>query len=124
MPTRLEDVPAELVVDFDINDHGLADVVHERLAEIRAAHPVAYSTAHGGYWLVTEYTLVHALLHDWEASPSAESATPPSPVRPPPLEYAPPEHTEYRRALNALFSPPRMKALESDIRAAATRLLD
>ena len=124
MPTRLEDVPEELIVDFDINDHTLADVVHERLAQIRAAHPVAYSTAHGGYWVVTEYKLVHELLRDWEAFTSAESAIPPSPVRPLPLEYDPPEHTEYRRALNALFSPPRMKALEGDIRASATRLLD
>jgi hypothetical protein len=48
MPTRLEDVPPELVVDFDVHDPALVDVVHERLARLQESTPVAYCAAHGG----------------------------------------------------------------------------
>jgi cytochrome P450 len=41
-----------------------------------------------------------------------------------PLESDPPLHTQYRRILQPLFNPARMKALESDIRKLVTELLD
>ena len=124
MPTRLEDVPEDLIVDFDINDDEIAEEVHDRLAEIREAHPVSYCPAHGGYWLVTDYELVHEFMRDWQTFSSDENAIPAAPMKALPLDYDPPVHTNYRRLLNPLFSPARMKAIEPDIRSATTKLLD
>jgi cytochrome P450 len=126
MPTRLEDVPAHLVVDFDVHDPALAGVVHERLAELQATKPVSYCPAHGGYWLVTSYEGVHEVVRNWEVFSSAENSVPSNLAmgKSLPLEIDPPEHTTYRQLLNPLFSPARMKALEAEIRATATELLD
>jgi hypothetical protein len=124
MPTRLEDVPPELVVDFDVHDPTLVDVVHERLAALQESTPVAYCAAHGGYWLVTRYEDVHEVVRNYDVFSGTQNALPPSPVPQLPLEYDPPEHTAYRQLLNPLFSPARMKALEPEIRATAVELID
>jgi cytochrome P450 len=125
MPTRLEDVPKELIVDFDVQDPTLADSVHERLAALQEATPIAYCAAHGGYWLVTRYEDAHEVVRNYEVFSSTQNALPFVPEsRQVPLEYDPPEHTAYRQLLNPLFSPARMKALEADIRDTAKALLD
>lgn len=41
-----------------------------------------------------------------------------------PTELDPPEHTLFRAALNPLFSPPKMMALEDDIRARGRAMID
>ncbi|MAT52220.1 MAG: cytochrome [Porticoccaceae bacterium] len=41
-----------------------------------------------------------------------------------PTEMDPPDHTMFRVALNPLFSPPRMKAMEDDLRRRARNLID
>lgn len=124
MPTRLEDVPKELIVDFDITDPALADP-HARLAEIQAKTPVAYSPLHGGYWMVTRYDDVHEVTRTYETFSNRRVSVPRNTMdRVLPLEYDPPEHTMYRQILNPLFSPARMNALEGQIRATATELID
>lgn len=124
MPTRVEDVPPELVVDFDITDPALADP-HARLAEIQATTPIAYSPLHGGYWLITRYEDVHEATRNYELFSNRQTSCPKIEMdRSIPLEYDPPEHTMYRQILNPLFSPARMKALEEQIRATATELID
>lgn len=127
MVTRLEDVPSELVVDFDVDDPNLAGSVHERLADIRRAGGVAYCPAHGGYWLVTRYADVDEVIRDDDVFSAEHTALPTGTVetsRQIPLHYDPPEHTAYRRLLNPLFSPGQVKLLEQKIRDAAGGLLD
>lgn len=125
MPTRLEDVPPELVVDFDITDPALADP-HLRLAQIQATTPIAYSPHHGGYWMITRYEDVHEATRNYEYFSNRHVAVPKNiaDTQILPLEYDPPEHTLYRQILNPLFSPARMKALGGQIRATATELID
>jgi len=41
-----------------------------------------------------------------------------------PLEIDPPDHRKYRALLNPLFSPPRVEALDSDVRKMATELIE
>jgi cytochrome P450 len=41
-----------------------------------------------------------------------------------PLQIDPPEHRKYRKILDPLFSPPRMKALEGSVAALVNRLID
>ncbi len=127
MATRLEEVPRELVVDLDVDDPNLAGSVHERLADIRQAGGVAYCPAHGGYWLVTRYEDVDRVIRDDDVFSAEHTALPTGEMetsRQIPLHYDPPEHTAYRRLLNPLFSPGRVKLLEEKIRGAAEALLD
>lgn len=124
MPSRLEDIPRDLIVDFDITDPALADP-HRRLAEIQATTPIAYAPFHGGYWLVTRYDDVHEVTRTFESFSNECVSVPKAMVdRSIPLEYDPPEHTAYRQILNPLFSPARMKALSETIRTRATALID
>src|SRR6266542_4819353 len=128
MSTSVAEAPAHLVVDFDIFDPTLCipeDTIQERAAELAQLGPVVYSTAHGGHWLVTRYAEVHDVLHD----PQLFSSNPNFILhaggdRFLPLETDPPEHTAYRNVLQPMFSPQRMKALEQEIRAIVTDLID
>lgn len=129
MTTAMDRVPPNLVTDFDVYDPGLAtpvDVFQQRVAELAAKGPVAYSPAYGGHWLVTGYKEVQRVLTD----PEAFSSYPNNLVTPAdfgkfiPLELDPPEHTAYRQVLQPLFSPQRMKKLSDDIRAVVNLLID
>lgn len=124
VPSRIEDIPKDLIVDFDITDPTLADP-HQRLAEIQATTPIAYAPYHGGYWLVTRYEDVHEVARNYEIFSNECVSVPKAMVeRSIPLEYDPPEHTAYRQILNPLFSPARMKALSEQIRIRATNLIN
>ncbi|WP_019925263.1 cytochrome P450 [Nocardia sp. BMG111209] len=128
--TTAAEVPGDLIVDFDIYDPALTaagDTVPERIAELARLGPVVYSTAHGGHWIVTRYREIHDVLRD----PETFSSYPNNLVTTTagfgkflPLELDPPEHTGYRRALQPLFGPQRMQALEDDIRAVIDELID
>jgi cytochrome P450 len=126
--TTADQVPTELVVDFDIFDPNLCvpdDTIQARIAEMAERGPLVFSTAHGGHWVVTHYQEVHDVLHD----PKTFSSYPNSLVNAGqgallPLEADPPEHTAYRGVLQPLFSPQRMKELEPEIRAIVTELID
>jgi cytochrome P450 len=123
------DLPAELVVDFDVYDPSLAtpvDIMQDRVADLAAKGPIVYSTTHGGHWVVTHYKEIQQILTDTETF----SSFPNNIVSPPdfgkfiPLELDPPEHTAYRHALQPLFSPQRMKRLSDDIRVVVNELID
>jgi cytochrome P450 len=126
MPTRLEDVPAHLIVDYDVHDPSLAQDVYQRLDEIREKYPVAYSPAHGGYWIVTRYQDVYEVSRNYDVFSNYPVGIPDEgrPGKYIPLEIDPPEHTEWRQLLSPLFNPVKMNALEGDIRAMATGLID
>ena len=126
MPTRIEDVPAHLIVDYDVHDPALASDIYARLDEIREKHPVAYSTAHGGYWIITRYDDVHDIARNFDAFSNYPVGIPhvERPGKYIPLEVDPPEHTEWRQLLGPLFNPNRMNALEDKIREMATGLID
>lgn len=74
---------------------------------------------------MTGYQEAHAILRD----PASFSSYPNNLVnagdgRFIPIELDPPEHTAYRKALQPLFSPTRMRAVEPQIRALITELID
>jgi cytochrome P450 len=127
--TAATHVPADLVVDFDVYDPDLAapvDVMQQRTAELAAKGPVVYSPAYGGHWIVTRYNEIRHVLTDTETFSSFPNnlVTPPDFGKFIPLELDPPEHTSYRRALQPLFSPQRMKRLSDDIRTVVNELID
>jgi len=126
--TTTEAVPADLVVDFDVYEPTLTapeDLFQQRVLELAAISPVVYSRAYGGHWVVTRYKEAAEVLRD----PARFSSYPNNLVphgfgKFIPLEYDPPVHTVFRHALQPLFNPHRMNALEPRIRAIVTELID
>lgn len=128
MPTAPADIPSELLTDFDIYDPALAapvDRVQEELAALAKRGPVLFSRKHGGHWIVLGYDEVHEVMRDAERFSSyPNNIMPHGGEKTLPLELDPPEHTAYRHALQPLFSPTRMRALEEQVRTTVTELLD
>jgi cytochrome P450 len=128
MTTTTNAVPTDLIVDFDVYDPTLAapeDVFQQRVLELAAVGPVVYSPYYGGHWIVTRYKEIAEVLRD----PARFSSYPNNLVphgfgKFIPLEYDPPVHTVFRHALQPLFNPNRMNALEPRIRAIVTELID
>ena len=126
MTTR--DIAADLMVDFDVYDPALAapvDVFQTRAAELRARGPILYSPHYGGHWIVTRYTEIFSILRDAETFSSyPNNLVDAGQGKFIPVEIDPPEHTQYRQALQPLFGPARMKELEPRIRAIVNELID
>jgi hypothetical protein len=124
MPTNPDDVPRDLVVDYDIYDHSRAERVHEELAELQRRHRVAWTHSTGGYWILTRAADMYDVLRNPEVFSSAAVSIAPFPGKVIPGQLDPPEHTAFRQALGPLFSPQRLAPLESRIRAIAAELID
>ncbi|MGV0644649.1 cytochrome P450 [Mycolicibacterium sp. XJ2546] len=127
MGTTMADLDPDLVVDFDVYDPSVTmpiDRMQETTAALAEIGPLVWSTAHGGHWLVTSYELVHTILRDPETFSSyPTNLVNSSQGRLLPIDLDPPEHTSFRRALQPLFNPSRMKALEPQIREIVIELI-
>lgn len=128
MTTSIDVVPERLRVDYDPWNTDLytpRDVFQEAVADLAALGPVVYSTRHGGFWVVTGYPEAHQVLRDPETFSSwPNNIIPHGAGKFLPLELDPPEHTAFRHALQPLFNPSRMNALEPQIRAIVNDLID
>jgi cytochrome P450 len=116
---RAEDFDALAPEDFDS-----PYAIYE---DLRARCPVAWSRAYNGFWALTRYDDVKAVLQDPATFiTSVQNVVPKLAFtgRRPPLHLDPPEHTPYRRALNPLFQPERIAELEIATRAFAAELID
>jgi cytochrome P450 len=122
------------VVDFDHNSpQHSADPVAV-YARLRAEAPVAWTDAHGGYWVLSDYGAVFAAARDDELFSSARgphggeglsNVIPKAPVRLHiPVELDDPEHRSYRRILNPVTSPAAVAELEPMIRRWTTWFID
>jgi cytochrome P450 len=112
---------------FDHLSPALAADMHATLARMRANHPVTWSDAHGGFWVVTGYEDVLRVVQDWQTFSSAEGVNVPrSPVKVNaiPEVMDPPGHRQYKRLINAWFTPAVVARHEPATRALVTRLID
>jgi len=114
--------------DFDIYDPALvagADTTRQAVARLAGLGPVARSELYGGHWVVSGYNEVQEVLRHPETYSSwPNNIVPRGTGKLLPLEIDPPDHGAYRQSLQRLFNPARMKALESEIRAIVTELID
>ena len=114
-------MPIDVVVtDFDHHSQAFAARPFETLAELRERAPVAWSTAHDGFWVVTDHEHVLDGFADYSTfTSSAGPAIPASPfgTRHIPVAMDPPEHGVYRRPLNDWFSKAAIADREPEIRA-------
>lgn len=106
----------------------------ERLAGFRQISPMTYSTVEGGsFWVATGYDEVVSVLRNsnkgfvsFPNNPFGEpkEATMATKKKLIPIDYDGPEHRQYRKLFEPVFSPARMRALEPQIRKLANDLID
>jgi cytochrome P450 len=112
--------PETVVTDFDHHSAVFAASPFEVLDDLRERAPVAWSTAHGGFWVVTDHEHVLDGLADYATfSSAAGPAIPANPfgTRHIPVALDPPEHRVYRRVLNEWYSKAALTRREPAIRA-------
>jgi cytochrome P450 len=117
-------------IDFDhYQPRSLADLLalYDKLV---TEAPIAWSTAHGGFWLLSGFDVVREAYSDWEhfsslhdgvpgdpfarrdvglypeeRTPRQGFSIPPAPARFVPTEADPPMHTDVRRLEAPFFTP-------------------
>lgn len=116
-----------LAQHFDHLSPDLAVPFYEVLARMRAQCPVTHSDRHGGFWVVTRYEDVLRIAQDWQTFSSELGFTVPRPEDPPkilPMGVDPPVHREFKRLINAHFTPRAVAEWEKPTRALVNHLID
>jgi cytochrome P450 len=118
-------VPDALVVDYDAFDALSIDEMLAQADRWREISPVLWTDRNGGHWLVTSSAGSRRVLTNETLFNSNGAAALVVAERQPyiPLELDGPVHRAYRRAMNPLFAPARVRLLESDVRQIAQSLL-
>lgn len=110
---------------------GMAELMTPELA--RNPQPIFAALHEGSPWLrvegvgvvLTTRALVDEVLRHPELFSSSTMAHDLKAKRPLiPLQIDPPDHKKYRKLLDPLFAPPRMKLLEDDVTALVNELID
>src|SRR5579862_8612947 len=120
-------VPRELVRAFDFRS-GLGPYPHDAVAALHSGPRVFFSPTHHnaipgpGTWVLTRAADIRAALQDAETF-SSNVRRSSSQLTLIPLELDPPAHPKFRAIMNPIFSPVRMKQLESKVRALAQQLV-
>ena len=108
---------------------------HAVFSFLRAQEPIYWNAEAGspGFWAITRYDDVVHILQDPKTFSAAvenggmrifdaqDVATEP---RPNLLSMDPPQHTQFRKALQPLFAPERVASMAESIRVRVTRLID
>ncbi len=119
-------VPEDLVVDFDFHhppEPGLDPF--RAFTWLHGRAPVVWSPHNGGHWMTTTGQASKEVLNDHTRF-SSRSVFVPKVDRPRliPLEYDPPEHTAYRRAIRNTFLPGPVRKMSSAARELAIELIE
>jgi cytochrome P450 len=126
------------VLDFDINDEGLAADPYPVYERLRSAGPVVYSRRMG--YVVTSFACADEVLRDWQtySSTSGKGPTPAAVARRlsgetqqhtyaqfpvVPIEVDPPQHGAYRHMLASQFSARSVTAHYAEMITATAREL-
>jgi len=125
-----------MTAPFDHHSEEFARNWRATCAELRARCPVAHTDRHGGYFVVTRYDDVLAVLRDSRSASSGRAmeagrpsmdegvTIPPNPFRMGIMEMDPPDCTMYRRVLNPWFSRGAVEAMAPRIRELVTWCID
>ena len=112
--------------DFDPHVEETFDSPHAEYRRMRAECPVAWSSAHGGFFALTRYDDIVAAVTDYDRFITSKINVIPNMSlgkRRPPLGKDPPEHTPFRRALDRTLRNSRIAAMDPVLRAHAQREL-
>ena len=116
-----QDDLTDLVEHFDHRDPRLTGTTApEVYAELRRRGRVVRSDRHGGFYILTNYNDVVRALRDHDTFSSAAGVfliRQPGQVPAPPLEFDPPEHTEYRALATDILAPRHLATIEPELRS-------
>ncbi len=107
--------------DWNPAEHADVEARFAQMAETRQRCPVAFDTRSGGVWDVLRYKDVQAVAASPNTFLNGGAARFGNAI--PPLEWDPPRHREFRRALAVFFSPKQIARLEPVMRENARELL-
>ena len=119
----IEQRDAAQVDDVDIHDRAFVADPFGAFERLRRECPVARSSKHGGFWLLTRYDDVRSAALDWRSFTSSVVGVTAIPVITPrsqpqlPIEIDPPQHSRYRALVNPVFAPQRVAAITPRIEA-------
>ncbi|MEV4900042.1 cytochrome P450 [Citricoccus sp. NPDC055426] len=100
---------------------------HADYAALREQNPFPWSEDYGGFWAATTYEDILAITQDDDLfSTAKQNVVPhvPRASRRPPLHFDPPEHTDYRTAIDPVFRRSVVTEHAGDFRDSARRLVD
>ncbi len=119
-------VPPHLIREFDYMAaaHGKPAAGWKEL--LGDAPDIFWTPLNGGHWVFTRHADMDAILSTPADFSSRTQAIPKTekPFLLPPLEYDPPQHTDYRRLLAPFFAPKAMAELERRAHTLTTSLID
>lgn len=124
-----DNVPGELVVDFDFYAIPGADKdVQAAYAAIQSASPdIFWTPRNGGHWVATRGEDIVAMQKDYRHFSHRYIVLPPMPAEMPrqiPLEIDPPEHSFYRRPLVEALQPGMVARLEQSVHDVAVETIE
>ena len=124
-------IPADRVVDYDLYQgqiYSETGDLHEGLFRIAEDHGrgVFWTPHNGGHWFINDCDLLRNAARRTDLFSSTAMTIPPVPEEPKliPLFLDPPDHGLFRAPLLKEFTPSRVLAMESDIRAFAIELIE
>jgi cytochrome P450 len=94
-------------VTFDNTDPELIHDLYARVAEVQARCPVAWTTASGGFWMLTKYDDIVEASRDWQTYTVTQGIMiPPTGASMPviPAELDPPRHSKLRKLVLPNFT--------------------
>lgn len=121
-----DNVPPELVVDFDFYSlAGKAEDIQSAWAVLHDGPDIVWTPYYGGYWIATRAADIDVMQIDHEHFSHEEFDLPvnPNKVRSIPLSLDPPEHTPYRKLLMTAFVPQKIRAYSQVARETAKALV-
>ncbi|WP_235660301.1 cytochrome P450 [Mycolicibacterium gilvum] len=113
--------------DYDHYDPQFALDPHADYTALRAKCPVAHTDNYGGFYVITKYEDISAVLLNAQVFSSWPADTPPTPGHTRaliPLEVDPPEHRRYRTIIDPLFRPKAIEHIADEVRRYAAELVD
>jgi cytochrome P450 len=110
--------------------HHSATFAHDPVGisdELRTRSPVAWSTEHGGFWVVSSYQLITQVFQNYETFTSRHGAAVPDlsfGTTHIPVTLDPPEHHVFRRYLNPWFELESVSKREPEMRVILRGVLE
>ena len=119
MPTTVNDVDPAVVVDYD-HIHGPEVLAWPpgAMDGFREERPIFFSSRYGGFWVLTRYDDIRAVVQDSVTFRQHADGLPRAPYSKIhiPLMLNPPEHGKYRRTMTPIFAPRMIAKLEPVVR--------
>jgi cytochrome P450 len=124
----LDEIKAERHRDYEVYPSGTIQDQLDEIAERRSTCPLSFSEK-GGFWLATTYDDISSVLRRNNRGFVSFPNIPDGKVAfgqkaQIPIELDGPVHGQYRKILDPLFSPERVRAMEDQIREVSRSLID